>query len=227
MRRISFILIALLVLGACATKPLPPQKTLPSAHNWRNNIMNVVFIYNTNEDGEILNSGTGFVIDKAGLILTVNHLFTHPDTDKTFVKIRTDKGFVIKKAAIKSRLAGCDLALLQVDYGFKSQVLVREFNLETGEYLTDSENIKFSRGNFYMNIYNHQILTGNNITVDMRLFNMAIAPGASGSPIFDKNGNAVGVLGLNAPLKFVGSVFTWGVPIKYWKTLLLLDLLKE
>ncbi|MCB2147307.1 MAG: DegQ family serine endoprotease [Deltaproteobacteria bacterium] len=135
--------------------------------------------------------GTGFIIDKAGFILTNNHVVE--DSDEITVKLADDREF---SAKIIGRDPMTDLALIQIDAkGPLAAIALGDSDkLEVGDWVVAIGN-PFGLGNTVtagiVSAKYRQIGAGaydNFIQTDA-----SINPGNSGGPLLNTSGEAVGI----------------------------------
>lgn len=195
----------------------------------KENERNIVLLYNTDAGGNIGYLATGFVVGENGYILTVFHFYNHPNAVNTFVKIREKDKVVVKKVQHVWPLPRYDMTLVQIDYRFASKVKTTPRRLNSGERLFSmghaltSHEIalspaKKSYGRFYL--YHPVEDQSFGLDVAEQLSSMYSANGASGSPVFDKDGFVVGITNMVRPVTFTGYPFCWSVPMEYYEQFL-------
>ncbi|MCX5635355.1 MAG: serine protease, partial [Planctomycetota bacterium] len=151
-----------------------------------------------------LSGGTGFIISADGFIVTAYHVVKDSQTIKTFTIAGLKKAILIKTD--KSN----DLALLKIEGQFKPVAIKTTSSVKTGDevFTIGFPNVqvqgfepKFTKG--YIGS-----LTG--AQDDPRCFQMStpVQPGNSGGPLFDNNGNVIGVV--VAKLSDIGSLIDTG-----------------
>ncbi|MFH1193473.1 MAG: serine protease [bacterium] len=196
----------------------------------RKNEENIVYIYSENKEGKFINAGTGFVYDKSGLIATARHVVDNPSATSVKVVIKKNKQFIVKKAAWHFDDMDYDVSILRIDYTFDSQVRLRTSELESGEKLyslgfpmthpssgANERKITRTYGRFFKYVFQK---ISNELKKEepkfdlMQVSTLPVAPGYSGVPVFDKSGQAVGVVSLNMPISPFGTVFAWSVRIE-------------
>lgn len=157
---------------------------------------------------EKIGRGSGFVIDKNGLIGTANHN-TLKKHGKYYVLIQRPEGNLVKKAEIILKKPEYDFAILKINYKFKSQVKFNTKQLQSGEPLycinymfIDSDEIphnvrrNITRG-YFIRTYRatQDFLTLYKLgKISFQISNITASKGASGAPVFDKNGFFVGLV---------------------------------
>lgn len=195
------------------------------------NERNIVFIIvAVSEDKRY--TGTAFVVGRNGYLLTNNHMVKAAGDGKIFVKIKN--GNRVETRVVKEIvrvLPQYDLALIKIDYQFKTAMRTKARLLKSGEpvfsmgYAHTAVNkfswktaLKKSFGRFYL--YAHAVWPANGFDMQMQLCTTKVAKGASGSPVFDANGDVVGVISMTMPLPNSYQVYDWAVPIRYYERFL-------
>ncbi|WDE97892.1 serine protease [Lentisphaera profundi] len=166
-------------------------------------------------------SGTGFFINKRGLILTCAHVLSQENT----VRFKDSKGDVkTVKVAIVGTDSVNDLALLQTVPYISSPYVGLELKRmpEMGEQLVVIGNP--GAGNLILsNTMTTGIVSNNNRILDGKKYiqtSAAINPGNSGGPIFDKYGNVCGVVTMKARMEGAGFAVPPDTMLKFLKAAL-------
>lgn len=178
------------------------EEDLPQAvaKNIKNN---VVWVYIKNKESKIIDAGTGFVIGKNGLIATAKHVVRRAKGQRIYAVIYEDKKVTIRYAFGFLSHFDADAALLIVRHRFKSAIPLRLKNLALNEklftagfplpnlpfYLYPRLALAVSSGNFFRNI--HRDASSDHYGI---LAHLPITGGSSGGVVFDRYGNAVGLI---------------------------------
>lgn len=188
----------------------------------------VVFFVRIKEKriGGFVSFGTAFVFNENGLLATVYHVISNKYPIEVDVLIKEGDKTIFKKARWHISKKYKDLAILYIDYKFKDIAKFRTGDLVSGEFLysighPDAYNIlrdekhyppTISYGNFFRYIEYSQLTFIKDTIV--QLSTVSIRGGSSGSPMFDKNGNIVGI---NSSVISGKNDFalTISIPIKY------------
>ncbi len=196
----------------------------------KKNSANIVLVI-ASENGGFRSAGTGFVVREDGYILTAAHAVREGTNKNTEVIIK--EGDKIVTVKVKNPIANqkYDLALLKIDYRFKTAVRTKARIMKSGETVftmgyADGLRNKFSHktalkksyGRFY--IYSPEKNSEDGSDMKMQLHTTKVAQGASGSPVFDANGDVVGVVSKIKPKEFSNQVYDWAVPIRYYELFL-------
>lgn len=137
-------------------------------------------------------AGTGFVLSQDGYILTNNHVIDGADSIRVSLLDGTSYD-----ATVVGAEADNDLALLKIDVtGLKPVAIGKSSGLVVGEMvcaignplgeLTDSLTVG------YVSALDREINT-DGTPINMLQTDCAINPGNSGGPLFDMNGNVIGI----------------------------------
>lgn len=215
--------------NSCVCKSDENEKNFKEA--LKQNEENVVYVYSEDKAGKPVTAGTGFVYDKSGIIATARHVVNNPAAVAIKVIIKQGGKLIVKKAAWHFDDMEYDVSILRIDYKFNSQVKIRNGELESGEELyslgfpivlpsTGNDQLLITRtyGRFFKYFFLKNIaglpkeIFGENL---MQLSTLPVAPGYSGAPVFDENGQAVGILTLNRSIIPFGSVYAWSTQIKH------------
>jgi S1-C subfamily serine protease len=142
-------------------------------------------------------SGSGFFVSKSGIIATNAHLIA--DAKKINVKVSNDQGISNYSAKIVLNDAQNDVALLQIDdqkfngtpdlpYTILSSADVGEKVFTIGYPLNDIMGTNFK-------VTDGIISSKSGIGDDVRYFQISVPlqPGNSGGPLFDKDGDVIGI----------------------------------
>ncbi|MEP7213481.1 MAG: serine protease [Acidobacteriota bacterium] len=173
---------------SASTAPAAPRRRVSEAAELFKSLRNGVVTV----EG-VLGAGTGFIIDKNGLVLTNQHVIS----ETTEIRVRFDKN-----TAVKARLiavdAERDLAVLQINLAaFPTYGVLKIAEANSGEPpLFEGENV-FTIGS---PLYQEKILTTGIVS---KLEDRAIisdinfSTGNSGGPLFNSLGEVVGVTTFN------------------------------
>ena len=146
-------------------------------------------IYSYNEYGNPENTGSGFFISNDGIALTNHHVID--DTKIGFIKTHDNKVFQIDNLIEVDTIA--DVAKIKINSGdFKFNFLkISNKNIRKGQ-----EIFVIGNPNGLENVVSNGIVSAirENITFTEIQFTAPISPGSSGSPIFDMNGNVIGIV---------------------------------
>lgn len=137
-------------------------------------------------------AGTGFILSEDGYILTNNHVIEGADSIRVSLLDGTSYDAVVVGAESDN-----DLALLKIDVtGLKPVAIGKSADLMVGEMvcaignplgeLTDSLTVG------YVSALDREINT-DGTPINMLQTDCAINPGNSGGPLFDMNGNVIGI----------------------------------
>ena len=197
--------------------PIPEELLRPGSQQ------NAEGILPTTEDGKIrLGGGSGFIVDKSGIILTNRHVVIDPEADYTIVT-HDEKTYPVR---IVARDLIHDIAILKVDakehaLDLPIVSLSNEENLDLGQTVIAIGN---ALGEF-KNTVSTGVISGLSrfisAVTDMsghqeRLRGLiqtdaAINPGNSGGPLIDSKGEVIGV---NVAIVFGAQNIGFAVPIK-------------
>jgi serine protease Do len=160
--------------------------------------------------------GSGFVIDDNGLILTNNHVVEKADE----IKIKTDTGKDYD-AKVVARDPKTDIALIKVSAGsdFPKQAQLGDSgSIRVGDWVMASGN-PFGLGNTITAgiISAKGRIIGAGPYDDFLQTDAAINPGNSGGPLFNMNGEVVGV---NTAIVAQGQGIGFAIPINLVKEIL-------
>jgi serine protease Do len=190
-----FLVVACLVLPLAAAaqtddKPAPPSVTVRElADKVRESIVVISF---AGRDGNRQGLGTGFVIDKRGLIATNLHVIGEARP----IEVQTAAGKNLPVKAIHASDRGLDLAILEVDAGELSPL-----ELSDSDKLAQGEPI-IVMGNPHG--LKHSVVSGvvsGRREIDSRKMiqlAMPVEPGNSGGPVLDMQGRVVGIVTLKS-----------------------------
>ncbi|MCX7589929.1 MAG: trypsin-like peptidase domain-containing protein, partial [Patescibacteria group bacterium] len=148
-----------------------------------------------------INSGSGFIVDSSGLILTNKHIVAH--NNKTEYTVITNKNQKYT-AQVLSRDPINDVAILKIDaknlptipLGDSSKIKLGQTVLTIGNALGIFKNT-VSRG-IISGLYRSIYATGDNILESQELHGLiqtdaAINPGNSGGPLINLSGKVIGI----------------------------------
>lgn len=166
-------------------------------------------------------SGTGFIVDGTGFILTCAHVI--PVTGQTTVQYRTENKDGIKMVPLPARVLYLDneqdLALLKVEYDKPMPAVQIETKNEdqTGESVTVIGHPGV--GNAILDYTMTQgIISNPNRPIDGRPYiqtTAAINPGVSGGPLFNSKGCVAGLVVLKANIENAGFAVPAKLLVKY------------
>ena len=146
-----------------------------------------VLCLNASSKGELLHF-SGFVVDRRGLVLSTAH-----DLEGITVLTITDDAGKEYPGEIVQRDTVLDLTLIRVKQGFVNAITLPTVKrrLEAGETIYM---VHCSAGNHYSVksgvVARQQAVVGDNLLWQVK---MAVSPGNSGSPAFDREGRLIGM----------------------------------
>ncbi|MBU4332645.1 serine protease [Candidatus Parcubacteria bacterium] len=210
------------------------------------NRKNIVFVYGNSLSGSIITFGTGVIIDEKGLVLTAYHVLRGKNVASKFIRFNERGRPVVKEILFEINSEKDDLSILYIGYRFKSAVKVAKNMQKSGEpvftigrtlindfgkifdkdgFLDYSDKIAF--GHVLMRTRFQSLSDG--LDTIMIGSDMQTLPGMSGAPVFNFNGEVVGILSRNGQMQPLRNSFTWHVEISHLKELLekKKDLLKD
>jgi serine protease Do len=153
--------------------------------------------------------GSGVVVNKDGLILTVAHLF--PD-EKATIEVRSADKTVSEGKLVKFN-KNLDLAMIKVDKVYPTHANLKydyDFLGQTVYSVSSPE--RFS-GSITKGIMANQSVKAN-ADLDVSLYDLNILPGSSGGGIFDERGQLVGIIRASLSPKSTNNALTVGVKIE-------------
>ncbi len=174
-----------------------------------------------NHDGDIeIGGGSGFIIDKTGVILTNKHIISDPDADYTIITSDGAK----HKAKILEGKKDNDIAILKI---FKSRKKIFAVKLGNSDKIQLGETVlAFGNAYGFKNTVSEGIVSGLSRTISAKTeFDLparkmrhliqtdaAINPGNSGGPLVNTKGEVIGIntvslinaesIGLAIPINF-------------------------
>ena len=176
-----------------------------------------------NNEPEAKGFGSGFIISNNGYVLTCYHVIA----DSRVIKVRFDDNLLSAKMVYKD--IDNDLALLKISGTFPALALLTKPTATIGQEVFTigypnpilyGANEKLSRGSIISMI-------GVQDEIHLYQINVPIQPGNSGSPVFDVNGNVIGIvkaMSAKNPFKEWGRSFlqdvNFAINSKYAHTLL-------
>jgi S1-C subfamily serine protease len=232
---------------SCATQnpALPaasgaPQQQITKARFYApeaiyNNASNLLFLYTKDKDKKTNGSGTAFVIDKSGILITAYHMVNDKAIKEVFALIPAGNGkWKEERVNWILPLPQYDLALLRVNRTFPTQVKLRDEKILSGEPvyalgypLTTEEDLKTAKNAITASqgfIFKYQYINVSDALGVKGIFILAFLPiafGNSGCPAFDKDGNVIGLI--NAQMQIPpakGYAFSVIIPATHIETLL-------
>lgn len=143
------------------------------------------------DDGNINAYATCFVINKEGLLMTNKHVANVDDVD-IYIIINGEK----HKANVEHSSESYDLAILSVNYKFTKELNIIDYNSNVGDivYTIGNPNgigLLLQKGIVSGEKKNLIIEGGNYLVIQTSL---ALNEGNSGGPLFDENGNVIGII---------------------------------
>jgi S1-C subfamily serine protease len=158
-------------------------------------------VKNKNKENLEINSGSGFIVDKNGLILTNKHIVQYDDKTEYTVITNDNKKYPAK---ILSRDPINDIAILKIEaknlpiipLGESSKIKLGQTVLTIGNALGIFKNT-VSRG-IISGLFRSIYASGDKIIPSQELHGLiqtdaAINPGNSGGPLIDLSGKAIGI----------------------------------
>jgi len=210
------------------------------------NRKNIVFVYGNNLSGSIVTFGTGVIIDEKGLVLTAYHVLRDKNVASKFIRFNEHGRPIVKEVLFEVNSEKDDLSILYIGHRFRSTVKVAKNVQKSGEpiftigrtLLNDFGKIfdkdgfmdysdKISFGHVLMHTRFYSLSDG--LDTIMTGSDMHTLPGMSGAPIFNFNGEVVGILSRNGQMQRLRNSFSWHIEISHLKELLekKRDLLKD
>ncbi len=160
----------------------------------------VVHIFVFDDDDIFLGTGSGFVIDQNGNVVTNNHVVA--DGDKFEIVFASGER---SRAALRGTDVDSDLAVIQVD-SLPSDVtpvpLGNSSNLQVGQFVVAIGNPFGEAGSMSIGIISglgrtinsQRVVAGGNFSIPQVIqTDAAINPGNSGGPLLNLNGEVIGV----------------------------------
>jgi putative serine protease PepD len=156
-------------------------------------------------------SGTGFVIDSTGFILTNNHVISDAAVDGGRIEVQLNDGTTLA-ATIVGRDSAYDLAVLKVDrtgltaltFGDSDQVAVGDAVIAIGSPLGLSGTVTLGIVSAKDRAVTAGEDAGDNSYINAIQTDAAINPGNSGGPLVNSAG---AVIGVNSAIATLGSSF--------------------
>ena len=186
----------------------------------------VVYVYVRFTDSTSVVYGSGFVYGTDGLVVTAYHIVRHPNIKDVFVRFREDGKLIVKKVQWTESAPQNDTALLKIPHKFKTSAAIRLRVLDRAEPiyvlgfpLTGPDDVPLDAkppvllGNFFK-YYKSKFRF---VDTEMYLLDARLAPGNSGGPVFDRNGEVVGIATQTATVK--GALFACAVRAKHFAAL--------
>lgn len=139
--------------------------------------------------GEVPIQSSGFFINEKGLIISTAHDLEKIKELKIILKNRSELlGILIRRDDQR------DLALIKVDAHYKNYILWQEGrkNLQLGEKVFMVSCANRDEGEFIGGVVEESLRQKNKLPLWQ--VNMETLPGASGSPVFDRYGNLIGIV---------------------------------
>ena len=225
MRKIHLILLFILISGCAGCIPAikPVNKCVcaekdSSQDRLKRDSGKVVLVYTRDKDMNALTIGTGFVVDKNGIIMTAKHVVDDPEAKYIFVKIIENDKTIVKKVAEAYGSLLYDVVVLKINHTFKEAVKFRQGHLSSGESLytigyplAGGKGLVYTDPSYSVGEFLKVIAYGSSDAL-MQLSTMHAAPGFSGAPIFDAEGRVIGLISLNGNFTSHGSTFVFSIP---------------
>ncbi|MFI3313174.1 MAG: trypsin-like peptidase domain-containing protein [Eubacteriales bacterium] len=142
---------------------------------------------------EYASSGTGFVVTSDGYIVTNNHVVN----GATSVEVTLHDGTTYEATVVGTETINTDIALLKVEAtGLQTVSIGNSDNLAVGDQVAAIGNplgeLTFSQTVGYVSAVDRELNT-DGTPMNMMQIDVAINSGNSGGPLFDMEGNVVGV----------------------------------
>jgi hypothetical protein len=208
MRRSFPVLISAFVLAAVpASGATQSAQAKSPSELYKTAGPSVVLIEIYSDDGKVSGSGTGFIVSSDGAILTNYHVIAH--TKRATVRLANDDAYDdVTVLDIDKRK---DIALIKIKaVGLPYLTLGRSASAEVGDEV-------YVVGNplgILQNTFSEGILSGIRQGDGYRLFQLStpVSHGSSGSPVFDTNGNVIGIIKSTIE---EGQNLNFAIPIDY------------
>ena len=167
---------------------LPPHYSYANAERiFKDNNKAVVVVISYDNNGQIVSQGSGFIVNREGMIVTNYHVIA----DAAKVKVKLNIKTLPVKGMIYSDIDN-DIAILKIES--KQHAKVK---------LSDSDKVKVGEKIYVIgsphgleNTISEGIVSGiRKISVNQSVIQISapISPGSSGSPVMNENGEAIGI----------------------------------
>jgi len=160
-------------------------------------------------ENSIFATGTGFLINKNGIIATNAHVVEN--ADRIEITIKNDTSEIIYNAKVLLKDENNDVALLKIEdskfSNFSSLPYKLIENTEIGENVfTIGFPLNSIMGNNFK-VNNGIVSSNTGISDDIRLYQISVPlhPGNSGGPLFNENGDIIGITSSRLNGKAIGT----------------------
>jgi len=204
-RNVTGLLLVLVSLRLIAAPRA--QSQLSASQLYKSASPSVVLIETYGDDGKVSATGSGFLVDASGEILTNYHVIAH--TKRATVRLANDDAY--DSVAVLDLDKRKDIALIKIKaIGLPFLKLGRSGSVQIGDKL-------YAVGNplgIFQNTLSEGLLSGIRQMDGYKLFQLStpISHGSSGSPVFDSVGEVVGIIESTVD---EGQNINFAVPIDY------------
>lgn len=230
MKKLTILAICILGSG-CAPRKAATQctirckaETIPPAVKKAADY--AVFIYAKNQSGELIYSGSGFVVDRRGIIATARHILPKNRNYQLYVLIQEGQKTIVSRVLMWLNPTNTDAAILYIRHNFSGAIPLRFTPPQMNEKLFYAgypyvrwHEIPYKIQKVIIHGYFHKftLYKGKEFNDVVGLAHLPIMVGASGSPVLDTDGRALGIVSFYAQS---GYTFTGFISTRHIKTLL-------
>lgn len=193
-------------------KPISKEVTEKSVEDIAQNVLSMVIIYNYNSEGVLASSGSGFVIDSKGTIVTNYHVI---DCASSII-ITTNNNVDLYPSSVYNYDKERDIAILSLDASqtFKPLVLGDSAKVKVGDEVVaigSPKGLQNTVSNGIISAFRN--LSGYNYIQ----ISVPISHGSSGGALFNANGEVIGITSAGIE---EGQNLNFAIPINDLKPLL-------